>query len=741
MKKTIKKLAILLMFACLGAVSSKAAPLFYDPLLYPNGLIETDGLWQVYSPAPPLAPYGDCFVSNNLIQLVKGNHDAVDAPFTNNTGNTLVYASFTINVTALPTSAGSYFAEFQDPTDYADVAHLFAGTAGTSTPGTYRLGIANYATASTSAYFFPMDLATNTTYYVVMAYDPNNSDSYPGATMVVNPASESDFDDSPAYGRDNTPSSYQLAVTNSAIAFSPYVTAGIGDVYVGTAFSDVFPYAPVAPVFGIQPQSTNIYSGNSDTLYAVASGFGTETYQWYSNSVALGDNGTTVIGSASNILVLSNLQNTATYSCIATATGGSTTSSNAVISVNSTPTAPFFVTQPYGATNGNGSTITLSALANGTGPISYQWYFKATNAGTYSVSSTGPNLSLSPANYPESGSYYVVASNSVSTATSVTVTVLVTPPPFEPISFLTAELRSNNIVLGPTNLANGEFFTVQGIVTSLGMLQSKTYSEYFVQDGTGGALVFVNGTGNTNSPAIGTMVQCIGIAQQYYGQLELAPVPTTPGTITILSSNNPVPAPVSVNLTNFVNGLTANAINPYALQLNGCLITMTNVYLYSTTNGAAVSGNWPTNSSKSLYAYEGPWSATAPYIEVFQYTATNVLNQFNTNFWGKPIPSRCVELTGALDFYAPNTPEICPSRYQDYVTATPATFNVTAAKGAGVSTISWPAVPGSTYSLYSAPSATGPWLQQQFGLSYYPSTGSVTVTNSGTAGFFLISSP
>jgi hypothetical protein len=742
MKNPVKKLAALLLFAFLITPSVRATVLFHDALNYPNGLIETDGLWQVYAPFPPAAPYGDCFVSNNLIQLVKGNHDAIDAPFTNNTGNTLVYASFTINVTSLPTSTGSYFAEFQDPTDYADVAHLFAATQGTSVPGTYRLGMANYATVSSSASFFPLDLATNTTYYVVMSYDPNQSDPFPGATMVVNPASETDFDNSPAYGRDNSPTSYQLAVTNSAIAVSPYVTAGIGSVYVATTFSEVFPLTPSAPVIAFQPQPASIYSGNGYTLYTAASGLGTLTYQWYANNVPLSD-GANVNGSLSNILKLSNLQVTANYSVTVTGPGGSTPSLPATVTVNNTPTAPFFTTEPYGATNGNGSTITLSAVADGTGPLSYQWYFEATNANTFTslgASGTAAKLTLSPANYSESGSYYLTVTNTAGATNSVTNTVLVTPPPLVTLGFLRSMLSQNNVVQGASNLSGGEFFTVQGIVTSIGMVETKTYSEYFIQDATGAGLAFVNGTGNTNSPPVGSLVQFVGIAQDYYGELELAPIPSTPGAITIISTNNPLPAPVLLNLPTLFASLATTNMTPYAISLDGSLVTLPNVYLYSSTNGAAVSGNFPTNSTKTLYAFSGPYSAGAPYVTVYQSTYTNIYNQFNTNFWGKPIPSQCFELTGAIDYYNPATPELIVSRYQDYVTTSPAPFSIGLSSGNGSSTITWPALVGSTYSVYSAPTVTGPWTQT-FGLSYYPSTGTYTVPNAAVDQFFKVTTP
>jgi hypothetical protein len=730
----MKKAAVLLVFVLLGSISARAEILFQDYLNYSNGLIATDGVWQVYYPSPPV---GDAVVSNNLLILKTSDKDSVEAPFTNNTSSTLVYASFTIKVTSLPSASGSYFAEFQNTNDSADLAHFFAASGKSLVPGTYRLAIANYATSSSSATFYPLDLATNITYWVVMSYDPVQTDPYPGATLVVNPASEADFDSSPAYGKDNSPSSKQLALTNlTALAFSPYVNAGIGDVTVGSEFIDVFTNTPQAPVIGIQPQGATLYSGNNLTLYTAASGLGQLSYQWFSNNVVLTDDGVNVIGSVSNILQLINLQTTATYSVTVSNSVAGTPSAPAVVTVNDTPTTPFFLTEPKSESNGLGSTITLTASANGTGPLTYEWYFEATNASSFIPIASGPTLSLSGSTYGESGSYYVTASGGDGSSNSATVTVDVTTPPSVTIGYLHSLLKTNNITSGSFNLSNGASFTVQGVVTSFGRVESGTYSEFFVQDATGGALAFV-APAITNAPLVGSLVQIVGPTQQYYGQLELAPNPSVAGTITVLSTNNPLPAPMLLD----IGVIHTNTFGAVGLAAQGALVTVTNAYLYGSSSGASIAGmTFPTNGSQALYAFNGPYAAGKPYLEVYVVTYTNVNNAMNTNFWGWPIPSYCYQLTGAIDDYSPTQPELIPSRIQDFVTTPPTPFDITVAYTNGAATINWPASVGSTYSVYSSPNVNGPWTQT-FGLSYYPSTGSDTVTNSETSEFFWVSTP
>jgi hypothetical protein len=682
--------------------------------------------------------------------LNQNNSDEVDAPFTNNTGSTITFASFTINVTTLPTTSGGYFAEFQDVSNVDNVAHVFIATTGTSVPGTYRLGINNYsqhAGLTTSlAKYYPMDLATNTTYYVVISYDTNQNDTVnlPGAVLVVNPATVTDYDNSLSYGTDNTLATPgQASIDISALGFSQYQyqgVAGIGDVIVGTTFSDVFPYTPTNPVIGIGPQPTNVYAGNAATLYTADSGLGQLSYQWLSNGVPLTDDGITVIGSVSNILTLSNLQTNADYSVVVSNSVGGTTSMVATVTVNDTPTAPFFTSEPIGSTNGLGGSVTLTADANGTGPLSYTWYFAPTNSTNFSAIASGPTLTLSGLNFGESGQYYLLATGGDGSTTSSIVTMNVIPPPLVTIGYLHSLLATNNVPSGGVYLNGGAIYSIEGVVTTFGSIESKTYSEYFIQDATGGSLAFINGTGSTNTPPAGSVVQITGPVQQYYGELELDPnVANTTNSIVVLSNNVPLPAPIPLNIPAVS---TTNAMSPYGVSVQCSLVTLTNVWLYSSTKGAAVSGNYPTNSTKAFYAYTQPWFSTnQPYMEVYVYTYTNAVNQSNTNFFGMPIPSFAYEITGALGIYATNTPELFPSRYQDIVAAPIASFPLGVTSSNGVSTLSWTAVSGSTYSAYGSTNVNGPYTQQAFGLSYYPSSGTYTTTNFGSNEFFYISSP
>jgi hypothetical protein len=727
----MKKICIAL-FVLLTMTAARADVLFSDNFNYPDGLIETDGLWFCYSPT---TPHLDAFVTDDLLILNQNNYDSVAAPFTNNAAPSVVYASFTINVSELPTSSGGYFSVFSDGTN--TVSRIFIDTSNTVVPGTYRLGVGNFASFinTPGATNFPMDLATGITYQVVFSWDEING--Y-GATLWVNPSSAGD---QYVYGNDTTNNSYMQTEPVSQIGFSQYSNQGvaaIGNVMVGNNFSDVMTNGVQLPAIGVEPQGATNYSGNNLTLYTAASGMDV-TYQWLSNNVPLTDDGVMVVGSASNILDLTNLQNSANYSVVATTLAGSVTSSVAVVSINSTPTPPFFTIQPQGQTNSLLSPVTLTALADGTGPITYQWYFEPAGGNTFSALSgqTSTNLSFT-AGYPNSGSYYVTATGDGS-FNSATVNVLVIPPPLISIATLKSYIVDNN---SSVNINGGQIFNVEGVVTTVGDILSGGTSEFYIQDGTGACLVYRGGFNSSNTPPAGTLVQVISPAQSYYGAVEMDP---TSGAATngvyILSTNNPLPAPIPLNMAQMATNDPAT-LGSYGWTTGDSLATMTNVYLYSSATGAAITGNFPTNSSAHFYVFQQPYSAGQPYILMYAYTYTNIVNRLNTNYWGKPIPSFCQEITGINGVYsaAVNGERFYPSRYQDFVTSLPASLPVSIAITNGASQLAWPAVVGSTYSVYSATNILGPWTQT-FGLGYYPSVGAYTDTNGASSAFYRVSSP
>ena len=540
------------------------------------------------------------------------NQDSVATPtngFYASTNGTIVFASFTINVSKLPSTAnGGYFFEFQD-TSNNTACHIFIDTLNTVVPGTYRLGVGNFATSFASSsppYNYPMDLSTGLTYTVVCAYDIDGDAPTAGATLWINPSTQDyqnvldGLNTGPgtgvgfAFGADTTTYQPELNIQISQVAFSPYVNAGFSNVLVGTEFADVL--TTNLPVFGVQPQSQTNYSGNSTAFYSAASGVDLE-YQWYSSNMGLLSDGPIFTGSTSNVLVVNNLSASDKYYVVVTdAYGNQLNSATATNTVITTPTAPFFPANvlAVNATNNLFTTGGFTNVALGTGPLYYQWYFAPTNApGTYSALS-GQNsaiLSLNFADYSFQGNYYVVASNAISGG-SIAFGPTNSQTELAPLNATILQLHNLEISLLPQVIANkggtvavnNNNVVVGGYCTSYYNLGT-TYTEYFIQDTNGyGIEVFLN-VGTTNLPADRFLCHRHrpgGHLSHRLGKSHPRRFPSVVVTNPAPVSSAPRPVLANANFMDFsTNGLGTNAL------LRSCaLVTFTNVYFYGFTNGA-----------------------------------------------------------------------------------------------------------------------------------------------------------
>jgi hypothetical protein len=190
------------------------------------------------------------------------------------------------------------------------------------------------------------------------------------------------------------------------------------------------------PAFTTQPQSQTVSAGANVTFTAAASGTPTPTYQWKKG-------GTDIAGQTGATLTLNNVQaaDAATYTVVATNSVTSTTSSGAVLTVNASPTAPAITTQPQSQTVVVGANVTLTAAASGTPTPTFQWK----KGGTDVSGATSATLTLNNIQLGDAGSYTVVATNSVSTATSNAAVITVNAPPA-----FTTQPQSQTVVVGAT---------------------------------------------------------------------------------------------------------------------------------------------------------------------------------------------------------------------------------------------------------------------------------------------------
>lgn len=160
-------------------------------------------------------------------------------------------------------------------------------------------------------------------------------------------------------------------------------------------------------------------TATGDAAYPIA-------YQWYSGTAP--DSTQPVSGRTGNSLTVSPAS-TASYWVQATNPCGAANSNTAVVTVC---TKPAIAGQPNSKTITRGQTATLRVWANGSAPLSYQWY---TADGTLIpiAGATGESISVTPA---ATTKYRVKVVSSCGEAVSQIATVTVQSPPTVPSGVL-----------------------------------------------------------------------------------------------------------------------------------------------------------------------------------------------------------------------------------------------------------------------------------------------------------------
>jgi len=192
---------------------------------------------------------------------------------------------------------------------------------------------------------------------------------------------------------------------------------------------NVQPAAVAAPpTFTVQPGSLQSATGANVSFSALATGDGTITYQWSKDGVA-------IPGATTSTLTLSSVSaaSAGSYRVTATNAAGSTQSNVATLTVAPPLVAPTFSVQPASQAVTAGGQVTLTALATGSGSISYQW----SKDGVVIAGATNPSLTLTNVTAAAAGSYVVIATNSAGsnqsnvanlTVNSATAPTIVTQP-------------------------------------------------------------------------------------------------------------------------------------------------------------------------------------------------------------------------------------------------------------------------------------------------------------------------
>src|ERR1035438_1611838 len=154
--------------------------------------------------------------------------------------------------------------------------------------------------------------------------------------------------------------------------------------------------------------------GDDATFQVSAIGAANLSYQWYLNETNLLADGT------NPVLQLNGVSpgQLGSYLVVVRNAYGSATSARVQLSVLS----PVIVSGPADQVATNGQTATLSVVAQGSKPLSYQWYFNATNL---LAGATNATLVLSPVGLVEAGRYGAVVSKVYWSVTRAPTSLLV----------------------------------------------------------------------------------------------------------------------------------------------------------------------------------------------------------------------------------------------------------------------------------------------------------------------------
>jgi len=167
------------------------------------------------------------------------------------------------------------------------------------------------------------------------------------------------------------------------------------------------------PAFSLHPGSQTVRPGTNIVFEVAASGDAPLGYQWQRNK-------TSIPGETNSVLTLTNVQpaNAGFYAVQVFNMVGAVLSATAKLTVLTEPT---ILQQPVSQTVFGGSNVILSVVAEGIGPLTYQWR----HAGTNLPGATNATLLLTNVHLAQNGQYRVQVSDDLSSVFSAPANLVV----------------------------------------------------------------------------------------------------------------------------------------------------------------------------------------------------------------------------------------------------------------------------------------------------------------------------
>ena len=201
----------------------------------------------------------------------------------------------------------------------------------------------------------------------------------------------------------------------NAGSYTVVVTSSYGSVTSVVALLTVA--APA--IITSQPASQLAAVGSSPSFSVAVAGSGPFGYEWFfagTNLIQAGTNSSLMLPGIST-------NNAGNYTVVITNAYGSVTSAIATLTVAALPT---ITVQPTSLVTAVGSSASFSVSVIGSGPFGYEWFFAGTNL---VQSGTNSTLTLASITTNNAGSYMVVITNIIGSATSQVATLTVGFPP------------------------------------------------------------------------------------------------------------------------------------------------------------------------------------------------------------------------------------------------------------------------------------------------------------------------
>jgi uncharacterized repeat protein (TIGR01451 family) len=203
-----------------------------------------------------------------------------------------------------------------------------------------------------------------------------------------------------------------LVISNAQASDAGTYAARASNAYGSTDSSNAVLFVAVPPAIVAQPTNQLTQLGSSAVFSVVAAGTAPLAYQWSFS-------GTNLVGATSNVLVVTNVQldDLGSYAVQVTNAFGSTNSASVLLAIGGPASIVIPPTNQFLAA---AAMATLSVVAVGTPPLSYQWAKAGGGGGNLSY---GTNSVLIVTNVHDGDKYNVKVSNSLGSDKSPNVTL------------------------------------------------------------------------------------------------------------------------------------------------------------------------------------------------------------------------------------------------------------------------------------------------------------------------------